>query len=76
MMSRGESHQKKRVKTAGGIQVRESRNNRGADLCTDCGVCVKAKKLGCNEEGCYMIPTALPDPISRGLIYLLWLLAP
>jgi hypothetical protein len=47
-----------------------------AERCPACGVYVKAKQLGCNEEGFCMIPTALPDQISRGLIYLLWLSAP
>jgi hypothetical protein len=35
-----------------------------AEIRPDCGVYVKAKQLGCNEEGFYMIPSALAEVIE------------
>jgi len=35
-----------------------------AEICPDCGVYVKAKQLGCNDEGSYMIPSALAQIIE------------
>jgi hypothetical protein len=32
-----------------------------AELCPDCGVYVEANQLGCNDEGFYMIPSALAE---------------
>jgi hypothetical protein len=35
-----------------------------AELCPDCGVSVKAKELGCNDEGFYMVPSALAEVVE------------
>jgi hypothetical protein len=36
-----------------------------AEICPDCGVYVKARQLGCNDEGFYMIPSALAEVIEN-----------
>jgi hypothetical protein len=35
-----------------------------AELCPSCGVCVKAKQLGLNDEGLYLIPSALAEVVE------------
>ena len=35
-----------------------------AELCHDCGISVKAKQLGCNDEGFYLIPLALAEDVE------------
>jgi len=32
-----------------------------AEICPDCGVCVKSKELGCNDHGFSTIPSALAE---------------
>jgi len=63
-MACGKGHQKRRVK----LRVKFGRGKAGtiveAELCPDCGVYVKAKQLGCNDEGYYMIPSALVEVVE------------
>jgi formate dehydrogenase maturation protein FdhE len=35
-----------------------------AEICPDCGVYVKAKQLGRNDEGFYLIPSALGQVVE------------
>jgi hypothetical protein len=60
-MSCGKRPQKRRVK----LLVRFGNSEPGkiveGELCPDCGVDVKAEQLGCNDEGSYIIPSALAE---------------
>ena len=63
-MSCGKRHQKRRVKLL--VKFGDSRAQAivEAEICPDCGVYVKAKQLGCNDEGYYMIPSALVEVVE------------
>ena len=58
-MSCGRGHWKRRVKLLVIFGNAEPGTIVEAELCPSCGVCVKAKQLGCNDEGFYLIPSAL-----------------
>jgi hypothetical protein len=60
-MSCGRKHEKRRVKLLGKFGNAEPGTIVGAELCPNGGVYVKAKQLGCNDEGLYMIPSALAE---------------
>lgn len=63
-MSCGRGHRKRRVK----LLMKSGPANTGtiveAELCPSCGVCVKAKQLGLNDEGLYLIPSALAEVVE------------
>jgi hypothetical protein len=58
-MSCGKEHLKRRVKLLAKFGNAEPGTTVEAEHCPSCGVCVKAKQLGCNDEGFYLIPSAL-----------------
>jgi hypothetical protein len=64
MMLCGKRHLKRRVKLlvkfgpAGAGRIVE------AKLCPHCGVSVKARQLGCSDEGFYMIPSAPAEVVE------------
>jgi hypothetical protein len=58
-MSCGKKHQKRRVKLLVKFGEAEPGTIVEAEICPDCGVKVTAKQLGRNDEGFYMIPSAL-----------------
>ena len=63
-MACGKEHQKGLIK----LRVKFGNGKAGtiveAELCPDCGVYVKAKRLGCNDEGSYLIPSALAEVVE------------
>jgi len=63
-MSSGKGHQKQRFK----LLVRFGKAEPGtiveAEVCPDCGVKVTSKQLGCNDEGFYMIISALIEVVE------------
>jgi hypothetical protein len=63
-MSCGERHQKRRVKLLVKFGNAEPGTVVEAELCPDCGVYVTAKQLGCNDEGLYVIPSALAEVVE------------
>ncbi len=63
-MSCCERHQKRRVKLLARFGNAEPGTVVEAEVCPDCGVYVKAKQLGCNDEGHYMIPSALAEVVK------------
>jgi hypothetical protein len=63
-MSWGKRHQKRRVRLLVRFGNAEPGKIVEADLCPACGVYVKAKQLGCNDEGFYMIPSALAELVE------------
>jgi hypothetical protein len=64
MMSCGKRHLKRRVKLLVKFGPAKAGTIVAAELCPGCGVTVKAKELGCNDEGFYMIPSALLEVIE------------
>jgi hypothetical protein len=60
-MSCGREHQKRRVKLLEKFGNAEPGTIVKAELCPDCGVKVTSKQLGHNDEGWYMIPSALAE---------------
>jgi len=64
MMVCGKRHQKQRVKLLVGFANAKPGTIVEAEICSDCGVYVKAKQLGCNDEGSYMVPSALAEVVE------------
>jgi hypothetical protein len=63
-MSCDEAHQKRRLKLLVKFGNAEPGTIVKAELCPSCGVYVKAKQLGCNDEGFYLIPSALAKVVE------------
>jgi len=63
-MSCGKGHQKRRVKLLVKFGNAQSGTIVEAELCHYCGVYVKAKQLGCNDEGFYTIPSAVAEVVE------------
>jgi len=63
-MSCGKGHQKRRIMLL--VKFGNSRAQAivEAEICPDCGVYVKAKQLGRNDEGFYLIPSALGQVVE------------
>ena len=64
-MSCGKGHQKRRIKLLVKFGNAEPGTIVEAELCPCCGVYVKAKQLACNDEGFYMIPSALAEVVEE-----------
>ncbi|MGD0228333.1 MAG: hypothetical protein ABSF71_39020 [Terriglobia bacterium] len=63
-MSCGKGHQKRRVKLLVKFGNAEPGTIVEAEICPDCGVKVSSKQLGRNDEGFYMIPSALAEVVE------------
>jgi len=60
----GKRHEERRVKLLMGFGNAKPGTIVAAERCPDCGVSVKARQLGCNDEGFYMIPAALAEVVE------------
>jgi hypothetical protein len=58
-------HEKRLVKLLVGFGNGRPGTTVEAEICPDCGVTVKARQLGCNDEGFYMIPSALAEVVEN-----------
>jgi len=63
-MSCDKRHLKQRVKLLVGFGNAKPGTIVEVELCPDCGVYVKAKQLGCNDEGSYLIPSELAKVVE------------
>jgi hypothetical protein len=64
MMLCGKRHLKRRVKLLVKFGPARTGTIVEAEVCPDCGVSVKANQLGCNDEGFYMISSALAEVVE------------
>jgi len=64
-MSCGKGHQKRRVKLLVKFGNAEPGTIVEAEICPTCGVKVRSKQLGRNNEGFYMIPSALAEVVEE-----------
>jgi hypothetical protein len=63
-MTCSKRHVKKRVNLLVRFANAEPGTNVDAEGSPDCGVYVKAKQLGCNDQGFYLIPSALAEVVE------------
>ncbi len=63
-MSCGKTHVKQRVRLLATFGKADPGTIVESETCPDCGVYVKSKQLGCNDEGFYMIPSALAEVVG------------
>ena len=62
----GKPHEKRRAKLLVDFGNAKSGAIEDADICLECGVRVASKQIGTNDEGWWLIPSALVKVIDPG----------
>lgn len=57
----GKPHQERRMKLLAEFGKAKPGTVVEADICPSCGVRVSSKQLGYDDEGCWMVPSALVE---------------